>query len=146
MSITTTSGLIANLSSIQSKKLEAQALIMKLELELEDNDLVKRIHKWKELIKELNLQDIELRNNWIEILNKAGIDKFEANGVIVKLKTSPWKLIILDEKLVPDEYKKEVVKTTINIDKREIKENLKLWEIIEWVSLQQDITLEVKYK
>tara|TARA_R110000868_G_scaffold132290_2_gene342953 strand:+ start:841 stop:978 length:138 start_codon:yes stop_codon:yes gene_type:complete len=45
MSITTTSGLIANLSSIQSKKLEAQALIMKLELELEDNDLVKRIHK-----------------------------------------------------------------------------------------------------
>jgi len=33
--------------------------------------------------------------------------------------------VIEDESLIPEHYKEEVIKTTIKIDKKEIKDNLK---------------------
>lgn len=143
--LTTTNGLISNLSDIQTRKLKYQALIAELEQELNESDLVKRINKWKEMLKELNLEEIEAKNKWIQILQQANIDKFEANWVQVKLKESLWRLVIEDEDKIVDDYKTEEVKTTIKIDKNAIKKDMKEWVIIEWVRLDKDITLDIKY-
>ena len=144
--ITTTSWLIANLSDIASKKIQYQWLIAKYKEELEQSELSQKIKKWEEMLKEINLQEIELKNQWLDILDKAWIDKFEANWVEVRIKTSPWSLVVTDEDLIDDEYKSEVVKTTIKIDKNAIKKDLKEWVIVEWVLLKQEKTLEIKYK
>jgi len=141
--LTTTSWLIWTLSWLQSKKLEYQALVAKLEAELEQSELVQRINKGKELLRELNLQEIEIKNQWLEILEKAGLDKFEANWIEVRRKESIWRLVIHNEDELSD-YKKE--KITYTIDKKQIKEDLKEWVIIEWVSIEKNITLEIKYK
>lgn len=144
--ITKTSGLIVTISDIQSRKLNYNSLISELETELRNSELVCKIEKAKTYLRDLEKEELEVKANWITILEEAWIDKFEANGVEVRRKVSLWRLVIQDESLIPDQYKKEVVKTTITIDKKEIKENIKLWEIIEWVVIEQDVTLEIKYK
>ena len=137
--------LIQNLTDIQSKKIEYENLIMKLEIELEESDLVRRIMKGKEMLKELKLEEIDLKNKWINLLQKSNIKEFTSWSTKVRIKESPWKLIIDDESLIPEQYKEEVTKTTIKIDKKELKEDMKQGEIIEWVHLDQDVTLEIKY-
>lgn len=144
MELTTTSWLIWELSNLESKKLSYRVQLQELEQELEQSELMQRINKWKALLKELEEKEIELKKNWVKILQDSWIDKFEANWVCVKLKTSPWRLVILDEDLISDEYKK--VKTSYTIDKKAIKEDMKEWVIIDWVELEQDITLDIKFK
>ena len=141
--ITTTTGLIRTLSTIKSKKLEYQSLLTKYEEELANSELMKKIQKWKDMIKDLEKQEIETRKKWISILQDAGIDKFSANWVEVRLKTSIWKLVVDDENLVPNKYKKEVIKTTIQ--KKEIKEDIKQWLKIDWVRIEKETTLEIKF-
>jgi hypothetical protein len=143
MEITTTSWLIWELSNLESKKLSYRVQLQELEQELEQSELIQRINKWKHLLKQLEEKEIELKNNWIKILQDSWIDKFEANWVCVKLKTSLWRLIIEDEDIVPDEYKK--VKTSYTIDKKELKKDIQEWVIIEWVSIEKTIDLDIKF-
>jgi len=142
--LTTTSWLIAELWSIQSQKLTYRALIAKLELELSESEIVKRINTWKQMFKEAEEKEVEIKNQWIKILQASWIDKFSANWVEVKLKTSIWRLVIENEDNLSD-YIKKVVKTTKTIDKKAIKEDLKQWLIIEGVKIEQDVTLEISY-
>jgi len=143
--ITTTSWLIWTLSWIQSKKLQYKELISKLEDELLETDLYKRSITWKNLLKELEQEEIELKKQWLEILDKAWIDKFEANWIEVRKKVWIWSLIIDDADKIDNDYKTEETKTTIKINKNEIKKDLKEWVIIQWVHLEQKISLEIKY-
>ena len=91
-------------------------------------------------------QETELKNKWIEILQTAWIDKFESNWTEVRIKTTAWSLKIDDEEKLDDCYKKTVTKTTTSIDKNEIKKDMKEWVIIEWVTLEKKVTLEIKQK
>ena len=143
--ITTTSWLIWTLSWLQSKKLQYKELISKLEIEVEESELVRRLMKWKSMLKALELDEIELKQQWLKILDKANIDKFEANWIEVRKKVWIWSLIIDDADKIDKDYKKEEVKTTIKIDKNAIKKDLKEWVIIDWVHLEQKISLEIKY-
>jgi len=142
--ISTTPWLIAELSRIKSKTLEYKALVAKLELELQESELVKRINKWKDLLKELNCEEISFKNKWIEILQASWIDKFESNWIQVKLKQSVWRLVIDDETQIPEEYKKE--KITIQIDKLTLKKDIHEWVIIDGVKIEQTLSLDIKYK
>jgi len=141
--LTTTNSLIGTLSTIKSKKLEYQLLLAKYEEELANSELMKKIQKWKDMIKNLEEQEKEARKKWISILQEAGIDKFSANWVEVRLKTSIWKLVVDDENLVPKEYKKEIIKTAFQ--KKEIKEDIKQWLVIDWVRIEKETTLEIKF-
>jgi len=145
MEISTTSWLIWTLSWIQSKKLEYNSLINKLEIEIEESELVRRLMKWKAMLRELEQEELEIKKQWLLILEKAWINKFEANGIEVRKKISVWRLVIDNEDNL-SEYTKEVVKTTKTIDKKAIKEDLKQWLIIDWVHLEKDVTLEIKFK
>ena len=102
--ITTTNGLVTELNKITVTKLQYQCNLNELELELAESDLLARINKGKALIAELNKQETELKNKWIEILQ------------------------------------------TTSIDKNEIKKDMKEWVIIEWVTLEKKVTLEIKQK
>lgn len=68
----------------------------------------------------------------------------EIEGQLVKyaIKLNPHKLIIEDEKLIPDEYKKTV--TTIELRKDAIKDELKLGAEIAGCKLVQDSSLQLK--
>lgn len=142
----TTTWLITEIQTVTIDKLKAQTLLNELEIELQQSDLVARINKGKEYLKELTEKETEIKNQWIEILQKSNIDKFEANWIEVRLKTSPWRVVITEEDLVPDEYKKEVVKTTISIDKKALWKAMKEWEIFDGVILEKDVSLEISYK
>ena len=144
--ITTTNGLVTELNKITVTKLQYQCNLNELELELAESDLLARINKGKALIAELNKQETELKNKWIEILQTAWIDKFESNWTEVRIKTTAWSLKIDDEEKLDDCYKKTVTKTTTSIDKNEIKKDMKEWVIIEWVTLEKKVTLEIKQK
>ena len=143
----TTTWLIDIIQSITIDKLKAQTLIQELEKELQQSDLMKRINKWKEYIKELEEKEIEIRNNGIKMLQDSWIDKFESNWVEVRLKTSPWKVIIEEESLIPDEFKKTTTttKTIRTVDKKSLLQAIKEWEIIDWVKLEKEVTLKIKY-
>jgi hypothetical protein len=74
-----------------------------------------------------------------------GLKKFEAlNWTIIQLNETPWALIIENEKIVPKEY--IIKKITKTIDKKQLKEDIKEWLILEWVSIKKDYNLVIKYK
>ncbi len=146
MSEITTTGLITELNSITVKRMQYQANMIELETELLESELTKRMIRWKAMILELDKQEIELKNKWIEVLQKAGIDKFESNWTEVRIKTTAWSLKIEDEDKIDDCYKKTTTKTTTSIDKNEIKKDIKEWIIIEWVILEKKVSLEIKQK
>jgi len=146
MEITTTTWLISNIQDITLKKLEAQTLLQKLEQELRESELQQRINKWKELLKELEQEEVEIKNQWIKILQNSWVDKFEANWVEVRLKTSAWKLVVTEQDLIPEEYIKTTTKTTTSVDKTALKKAMKEWEIFDWCKIEQTLTLEIKHK
>jgi len=137
--------LIWELSRIQTQKLEYKENLIKLKNELEDSMLMARIKKWEAMIKELESKEVELKSKWLEILEKSGIDKFETDWVEVRKKTSVWRLIVDDENLIPEDYKETETITKTKINKKELKEDIKQWVIIEWCHLEQDIELVIKY-
>lgn len=142
----TTNWLIEAIQSVTLDKLKAQTLLQELEKELRESDLMQRINKWKEYLKELEEKETETRNKWIKVLELAWIDKFESNWIEVRIKTSPWKVVIEEESLIPDEFKKTTTKTTTTIDKKALWTAIKEWEIIDGAILQKDVSLEIKHK
>ena len=144
MEITTT-GLINSLQEITSKKLKTQTKLQNYELELKESDLNLKIEIYKNMLRDLEKEETEIRNNWIKILQEAWLDKVESNWVSIRIKTLPWKLIIIEEALIPHEYLKTTTKTTTTVDKKLIKENMKEGEIIDGCKLEQTVKLEVKH-
>ena len=143
----TTSSLITELSDITSKKLDYNNQITALQEELAQSELVSRITKWQAMITELNAREIEIKNNGIKILQESWIDKFEANWVEVRIKTTAWSLIVTEQELIPKEFIKTTTKVTESVDKKALKEAImKDWEVIDWCKIEQKVSLEVKYK
>ena len=142
----TNTWIITELSSIQTKKMQYKSRLAELKWELEESELMKQIRLWEQMIKELELEEIEMQNKWIQLLQSSWIDKFEANGVEIRLKTSPWSIKYSKEieDTIPDEYKKS--KTTFTIDKTALKKDILEWLIIDWVSIEKTVSLEIKYK
>lgn len=145
MTAITQDWIIDALDVIRTGKLNLSGSISLLEEELAGSEIVQKIAKLKKYLIEEEARELEIKQKWIALLDEAGIEKFESNWIEVRKKVSPWRLVIKDESLIPDQYKEEVVKTTIKIDKKEIKENIKLWEVVEWVLIEQDVSLEIKY-
>ena len=139
----TTQTIVEKLNVITTKKLKYNKLLNEIQQELEQSDLYKRIEEGKKIISELELEEKELKDTGKFIMLDAGLKKFESiDGSIAQLNKKPWKLIIEDNDKIPQEYIKE--KTTKSIDKKTLKEDIKQWVIIEWVSISQDYELVIK--
>lgn len=145
MEITTTSWLISEISSIQSLKLEYNNILTKLEIELQDSELTRRIMKGKKLLQEVEEKEIALKKQGIDILTKAGIKSFKWSWCTVSVSETAWRLIIEDDKIIPSDYKETVIKETIKIDKKNLKEDVKNGCIIEWVHIEKTVDLKIKF-
>lgn len=71
-----------------------------------------------------------------------GIDKVKTPLFTVALQKNPPSVNILDDDLIPDEYKKTV--TTITTSKKEILEDLKLGLIIPGAEIKQGKSLRIR--
>ena len=109
--------------------------IQKLERELKETDIYKKIQWLKNDKKEVE-DSIEARKAFVkERMLDAGLKSMEFTNQKVTLKKSPWKLVIEDETVVPEEYKKE--KVTVSIDKKKLKDVVSKWELeLPWVEIE----------
>lgn len=109
-----------------SAKLKAsveRANLIKLEEELRETEIYKNIQDQKNLVKVMEDQITESELSIKNGLISQGIKSIEAGDYKFTVKTAAGWLVISDDELVPDEYKKE--KTTITIDKKAIKDDIK---------------------
>lgn len=91
--------------------------------------LENKLDKFKEYVKD-NMQ-------------RLGIQKLESELGTLSIAKNPASVEILDESLIPNDYKKE--KVTITVDKTAIKNDLKLGKNIQGVRLVEDkTTLKIK--
>ena len=135
--------LVEQLNNLEAHTTKLQTTILLKKQELENLGLSKEIKELELKLKETEKEATELKEIWKEILINAWMKKFEAlDGTIIQLNKKPWSLIIENESLVPQEYKKE--KITISIDKKQLKEDITQGLIIEWVSISEDYNLVIK--
>lgn len=137
--------IVETLNWIELMKAKLNSDLLTKKQALIESDLYQEIHSLELSIKQLEKQDEEVREKGKELLLNAWLKKFEnLDGTIIQLNETPWQLVIQDESLIPDEYKK--TKTTISIDKTTLKNDIKEWLIIEWVSIEKDYKLVIKNK
>ena len=136
-------GIVDTINTITVNSIKLKAELVEKKQALQETELYKEIEVLEESIKQLQEQDKEVREKWKNILLDANLKKFEAlDGTIIQLNKKPWALVIEDESKIWDDYRKE--KTTITIDKKAIKDDLKEWVVIEGVYIKEDYTLAVK--
>lgn len=75
-------------------------------------------------------------------LKVMGIDKVKTQLFTVSLQNNSPSVNILDEDLIPDEYKKTV--TTTSIVKKDILEALKLGQVVEGAEIKQGKSLRIR--
>ena len=139
----TTQGIVERINSTTIQSIQLKGKIAEVKQRLAEYPENREIEKLNVLLKEITTEDTEMRNLAKDKMLNAGMKKFEAlDWTTIQLNKKPWALVIEDESLIPDEYKKE--KTTISIDKKQLKEDIKEWVIIDGVSIKEDYTLVIK--
>ena len=145
MKAITTQWIIDTLNSIELQKLDLEIQLKTKELELKNIPLVSEISELKKKLTELETQDSEIREQGKQVMINSWIKKFEAlDWTVIQLNKTPWSIVIENENLVPKEYFKE--KTTITLDKKQLKEDISQGLIIDWVSISEDYKLVIKNK
>lgn len=139
----TTQSIVDTLNSIEVMKAKLNLELMNKNMELRDTPLYQEIKDLEMSIKELSTQEAQIKEEGKNLLLNAWLKKFEAlNGTVIQLNATPWALKIEDETLVPQEYWKE--KVTKSIDKTTLKNDIKEWLIIDWVTIEVDYNLVIK--
>lgn len=118
--------------------------IIQTERELQETDLYKKL----QLLKSSRF-DLEKKQEDIKLWMKSAMEfnwvkKIELQMCTITLKNNPPALKISDELMIPTKYKKEITK--IEIDKAQIKIDLKGWEEVLWCELTVWISLLITPK
>lgn len=92
--------------------------------------------------KALENKQINIKNYLENQLNIMGIDKVKTKLFTVALQNNPPSVNIIDENLIPEQYKKSI--TTISIVKKDILDALKLGELIEGAEIKQGKSLRIR--
>ena len=122
-------------------KAESMAILVKsiegdvVALKKEESRLAKRR-------KALENKQINIKNYLENQLNIMGIDKVKTKLFTVSLQNNPPSANILDENLIPEQYKKTV--TTTSIVKKDILEDLKNGVAIEGAEIKQGKSLRIR--
>lgn len=129
--------IVNNINELYAKQIDLINFIRSKEQEIyelkkEENNIntkrkyiEKRLEDFKEILK--------------DILNENGIDNIKTEIGSISVRKNPISVEIIDENLIPKEYKKEI--TTIKIDKKAIAENFKnTGELIDGVKINTENT------
>ena len=106
------------------------------------NMLKEEIERLKVKIKAYERSNDWLKNNLQETMVETGKRKIETPTVKVWLQKSPVSVNVIDEKLIPSEYKEQVV--TEKVLKREILNDLKDGKEIQGVEIKQTEGIRLK--
>lgn len=75
-------------------------------------------------------------------MERCGINEMSCAYFTVKLKKCPASVFVIDEKDIPDEYKKK--KEEISLDKVKLKEHIQAGVVVPGASLKQNLRLEIR--
>lgn len=88
-------------------------------------------------------KEIDFLTNYLQSnMEKCGITEIKSPYFVVKLKKCPYSTDILNETLIPDEYRK--VKAVVTIDKVRIKEEMLAGVVIPGAALRQNNRVEIR--
>jgi len=118
--------------------------ILQAERELQETEFYKKLQELKNKKFEIEKQQEEYKNSIKTTMEINWIKKIELQFCNITLKNNPPALVISDEAMIPSEYKKEIVK--VEIDKTQIKHDLKEWKEIFWCTLTQWTSLLITAK
>lgn len=128
-----------NIRDLQNKIWNLKLEIANLEQELCQTEFRKNIQEKKEALQILQNIEAEQKTNIVNSMLENGLKSVEFVNQKFTLKKTPWSLKILDEEMIPQEFKKE--KVEIVIDKKAIKDKISAGEdiagceIVFWHSL-----------
>lgn len=128
-----------NIRDLQNKIWNLKIDIANLERELQETEFWKSIQEKKQALQVLENIEAEQKTNIVNSMLENGLKSVEFVNQKFTLKKTLWSLKILDEEMIPQEFKKE--KVEIVIDKKAIKdkitagEDIAGCEIVYWHSL-----------
>ena len=127
-------------AEIDKKSSGIVALVRNLE---SDVDTIKaEIDRLNNLKKVKENRIANIKNYTKECLEEAGIKKVSTSLGNISIRKTPGAVEILDEDLIPTEYKSEVV--TVKVDKKAILAELKEGVVIQGVNLKTGTSLTIK--
>ena len=127
-------------AEIDKKSSGIVALVRNLE---SDVDTIKaEIDRLNNLKKVKENRIANIKNYTKECLEEAGIKKVSTSLGNISIRKTPGAVEILDEDLIPTEYKSEIV--TVKVDKKAILAELKEGVVIQGVNLKTGTSLTIK--
>ena len=132
--------LIPRITRLSIEKISIQNDINRIQKELEESPLFLELHNTKQFLIIMEKEESELREQGKQIMLENGLKKFEMlDGTVVQLNCTPWALILEEWVQLDKKYYKE--KTTVTMDKVQVKK-----DFMEWLILDPGVTIESDYK
>lgn len=129
-----------NVPEEASAKVDHMALLMNM-IEVENNNLKKQEAELKAKRNKLEELIETAKLNIKEEMFSEGLCEIQGNLIKFSISNSNPKMIIEDEKSIPEKYRFETIVS--NIDKEKIKEDLKLGKEVAGAKLEQGQTLKI---
>lgn len=118
---------------LQLAKGMLQIEVQKAEQELHSSPEWKALEEKKAMLATMNEQEELAKQAITEWMIANNLKVIEFTNQRFTLKTNPPSVKILDEEIIPAEYKVE--KVTVSVDKKKIKDAIKNGGIVEWAEL-----------
>lgn len=136
-------GLVIKIQHIEKDILQNNVSLLEAKEQLHNSELFKKVYELEKEQRENNKQLEELKETAKNVLIDNNIKSFESiSWTVLKLKKTPWKLVITNNELIPTEY----IINTPSINKKELKKDIQEWLIIDWVTIESDYIFNINYK
>ncbi|MBP9780136.1 hypothetical protein KBD33_05970 [Candidatus Gracilibacteria bacterium] len=133
-------GIIPKIQRISEFMQDIKTSLKEAEEEMEKSLLYHQIEGYKKLIKEMELEDQQLREQGKQIMLDNGLKKFEMlDGTTIQLNSTPGALVIAEGVQLDKKYYKTKVQVTM--DKVQVKK-----DFMEGLILDPGVTIESEYK
>lgn len=147
---------ISEIEDIDTEQVEQIKAVIKAEIDKKSSGIVALVRNLEgdvdtikaEIDRLNNLKKVKenrinnIKNYTKECLEEAGIKKVSTSLGNISIRKTPGAVEILDEALIPTEYKSEVV--TVKVDKKAILAELKEGVVIQGVNLKTGTSLTIK--
>lgn len=134
------SGIIPQIQEIFLFNSEIRKELEEREKELKNSILYLQVEWYKQLIRENEEKEAQLREQGKQIMLGNGLKKFEMlDWTTIQLNSTPWALLIAEGVQLDKKYYKE--KTTVTMDKVQVKK-----DFMEWLILDPGVSIESEYK
>lgn len=119
-----------------------QFIVKDLEEQIAQSELWKKLTEAKLKLAEYNQKEEEFKQMMFDWMINSWTEKVETAKQIFTIRNNPPAVNVINEDLIPDEYKK----VKVDIDKTKIKNAIKEWKVVEWVEITQWKSLLITVK